>query len=187
MQWRIQMLVQKEAVYVQAWQLGAHSEKEEELITNGRIKLHVDGNYEIFSQEATGKTGQIAKPGDYFKVALSGEPYPNERIWFERMHKHIRDDWYEQNSVPLQAWTVDEPINDTIQFLLDQSLLKINTSDPAHYFSASLWGTIETAAKNAVIIIHHVEKNNENEIISVNFNFVAREEFDKTYRVLSHS
>ena len=181
------MYVQKKSVRLQAWQLGTQSEKEMELIRCGKIKRRADGDYELFSQEATGETGQIAKPGDYFKIALSGEPYPNKRIWFERMHKHIRDDWYEQKSVPLQAWTVDEPINGTIQFLLDQSLLKINTNDPAHYFAASLWGTIETAAKNVVIIIHHVEKNDENEIISVNFNFVAREEFDKTYRVLSHS
>ena len=178
------MYVQKKSVRLQAWQLGTQSEKEMELIRCGKIKRRADGDYELFSQEATGETGQIAKPGDYFKIALSGEPYPNERIWFERMHTHICGDWYEQQSIPLQAWTVDESINDAIQFLLDQKLLKINTNDDARYFSASLWGTIETAAKDAVIILHNVEKNDESEIISVSFNFVAKNEFDKTYRIL---
>lgn len=178
------MYVQKMSVHVQAWQLGTQSKKEIEMIRCGKIKHRTDGNYELFSQEATGKTGQIAKPGDYFKVALSGDPYPNEKSWFERMHSHIHDDWYEQKSLPLQAWTFDEPINETIQFLLDHKLLRINMKDCAHYFSASLWETIETAAKDAVIIIHNVEKNDENEIISVSFNFVAKNEFDRTYRIL---
>ena len=178
------MIVQKEAVHVQAWQLGTKSEKEQEMIKNGRIKYLADGNYELFSQEATGKTGQIAKPGDYFKVAPSGEPYPNEKDWFERMHTHIQDDWYMQKAIPLPAWTVEEPVNETIRFLLDHGLLMINPNDFAHYFSAPLWGTTETAAKDAVIIIHHVERSKDNEIVGVDFNFVVREEFDKTYQLL---
>ena len=179
------MIVQKKAVRVQAWQLGAQSEKELELMNGGRIKRRADGGYELFSQEATGRTGQIAKPGDYFKVALSGEPYPNEKEWFERMHSHIQGDWYIQKSLPLSAWTVQEQINETIRFLLDHNLLKINKNDAAHFFSAPLWGTTETAAKDAVIIIHRVEKNDKNEITGVSFNFVARDEFDRTYSVLS--
>ena len=178
------MNVQKTAVRIQAWQLGAGSAKETELINCGKIMIREDGSYELLSREATGEKGQIAKPGDYFKVDSGGFPYPNDRDYFEKMHQHLQDDRYLQKTPVLPAWTAEEPQNEVIRFLLDHGLLRINEDDPEHYFSADLWGTVETAAKDAVIVIHDVDRNDENEIIHVTFNFVERDSFEKTYRVL---
>ena len=69
------MYVQKKAALIQAWRLGDGTEKEQELISKKVIVLREDGCYELFSREATGKTGEIAKIGDYFKVDSGGYPY----------------------------------------------------------------------------------------------------------------
>ncbi len=180
----VSMHVQKTAVRVQAWQLGAGSAKEAEMISSGKIKRLRDGGYELYSREATGGTGQIAKPGDYFKTDSSGLPYPNEKAYFEKMHEHLEDDWYLQKSPVLPAWTAGEPWNEVIRFLLVHGMLQINENDDEHYYSAALWGTTETAAKDAVIVIHEIERNDKNEITNVVFNFVDRDSFEKTYRVV---
>ncbi|MCD8022748.1 MAG: hypothetical protein LUF30_07200, partial [Lachnospiraceae bacterium] len=54
--------------YIKAWQLGENSDMEKQLIATGAIRLLPDGSYELFSQEAVNGTGEIARPGDYFKV-----------------------------------------------------------------------------------------------------------------------
>lgn len=46
----------------QAWELGSGSEMERSMISQGRICVHLVGAYEIFSLEAHGGKGQIAKP-----------------------------------------------------------------------------------------------------------------------------
>ena len=148
------------------------------------MKLRADGTYELFSREAAGETGQIAKPGDYFKLDPAGSPYPNDRAYFESMHEHIGDDRYLQKAPVLYAWTADEPVGEVIRFLLDQGLLRINENDPERYFSAFLWGTTETAARDAAVVIHDVERNDKNEIVRVSFNFVDRDYFDGNYRVI---
>ena len=76
------MLVQKKPVRLQAWQLGAGDAKEAEMIAAGKIKLREDGSYELFSMEALGEKGQIAGPGDYFKVDSAGFPYPNKKAFY---------------------------------------------------------------------------------------------------------
>lgn len=178
------MLVQKIAVRVQAWQLGAGTAKEREMIESGKILLRSNGDYELFSQEATGENGQIARRGDYFKVDAEGLPYPNEKAFFEKNHEHLENDWYLQKTRPVEAWTADEPENDIIRFLLDKKLLQIHPENPDRYFSAFLWGTLETAARDAVIVIHHAKKNDRGEIVTVDFNFVAKPAFDSTYTIL---
>lgn len=179
------MYVQKTALRVQAWQLGAGSAKEAELLQSGKIKRRADGDYELFSREATGESGQLAKPGDYFKVDISGLPYPNDREYFERMHTRLPDGRYLQKPRTLLAWTAEEPPHEAIRFLLRQGLLQIHGDDPARYFSAALWGTLETAARDAVVVIHQVDRNGQDEIVGVTFNFVARDEFNRTYTVIS--
>ena len=50
----------KESSRVQAWELGAGSVMEQEMIRCRKIVSRPGGIYEIFSREATGKTGQLA-------------------------------------------------------------------------------------------------------------------------------
>lgn len=178
------MYVQKQAIRVRAWQLGAETEKEKEMLKSGRMKLRPDGNYELFSQEAAGPTGQIAEPGDYFKTDPTGRPYPNDKAYFEAMHERIEGDLYLQKAPVLYAWTEGEPVGETVRYLLDSGLLKISEDDPERYYSAFLWGTTETAARDAVVVVHGVERNDKNEITDVKFNFVARDYFDSVYRVV---
>ena len=79
------MMAEKTALRVRAWQLGAGTEMEKEMVAQGKIKRRKDGTYEVFSMEATGETGQIAKAGDYFKLDDSGKPYPNDKAFFEKL------------------------------------------------------------------------------------------------------
>ena len=179
------MLIQKIAVPTQAWQLGAGTAMEADLLAQGKIKLRAGGEYELFSQEATGKTGQIARRGDYFKVDSAGFPYPNSRAYFESMHEKTGDGWYLQKTPPLTAWTADEPMPEEIRYLLDRQLLQIHPGEESRFFSAILWGAPETAARDAVILIYRTDRNEQGGITGVDFNFVAKAEFDRTYRVLA--
>ena len=43
----------KTATRVRAWELGAGSDMEKEMIRAGKIIAHPDGVYEVFSQEST--------------------------------------------------------------------------------------------------------------------------------------
>lgn len=179
------MYVQKNASPVQAWRLGAGTAKEKELMEKKSIILREDGNYELFSREATGKTGQIARIGDYFKVDSNGYPYPNEKLTFETTHEHIEADWYMQKTPVLFAWTIDQPISDAVQYLFDRGLVIRHDEDPAHFFSAFLWGTEETAAEDAVIVFYAVQRDDCGKILKIDFNFVEKSEFDKTYQIVS--
>ena len=58
----------KTATRIQAWELGAGSDMEEEMLRRKKIIKHPDGTFELFSLEAAEGKGQIAKPGDFFKV-----------------------------------------------------------------------------------------------------------------------
>ena len=46
---------------VQAWELGAGSAMEQEMIRRGKIAARPDGTWEIFSQESTEGSGQVAR------------------------------------------------------------------------------------------------------------------------------
>ena len=167
---------------VQAWELGAGSEKEQEMIRRGKIRAHPDGTYELFSQETSEGKGQMAKTGDYFKVDDTGSPYPNRRGWFLENHRHLEEDWYLQQSKPLKIWRKDDPECEEIRFLLDRKILFIHPENPQRYFSARLWGTEETAPSDAVIVFFSVERDPEGNITGINFNFVVKDYFEKYYR-----
>ena len=66
----------KEKTRCRAWELGAGSDMEQELIRSGRIIAHSDGTYELFSQEAKEGRGQMAQAGDFFKADNQDYPYP---------------------------------------------------------------------------------------------------------------
>ena len=174
----------KTALVSQAWRLGDHADPEQALTAQGRIRLRPGGIYELFSREATGDTGQLAQAGDYFKVDSAGYPYPIRRDAFEATHTPLGDGLYRETPRPLPIWTAEEPMNDAVRFLLDTGALLLRPEDPAHFFSASLWGATETAARDAVILLHAIRRDGDGQVAQVDFNFVARDEFEKTDALL---
>lgn len=57
----------------------------------------------------------------------------------------------------------------------------IRENDPERYFNAHLWGADLSAAEDAVVVFYGVERNEAGEIADISFNFVAWEEFRRTY------
>lgn len=176
------MLVQKKARQVHAWCLGAGSEEERRLTALGKIRLEADGTYRIFSQE-NDTEGQIAQPGDYFKVDSTGAPYPNSRDYFLNNHTHIEGNCYLQTSPVLKGWTLDAPMCPEINYLLGSGKLMVDESSDSHYFTAFMWGVWLHAARNAVIIIDSVTESG-GKIVDAAFHFITREEFDLTYQII---
>ncbi len=168
---------------VTAYRLGDDNSAVAALIAAGKIKQTGDDTYEIFSQEAVNGKGEVAHKGDYVKVDSTGAPYPNAAAFFERNHRHIVGDQYEQIPQPLAAWDVNEPMSEEVQFLIAHKGLVINEDDESRYFNAELWGTMLSAAKDAVICFYSVTRDDNGVITDADFNFIAREEFGKTYEV----
>lgn len=166
-----------------AWTLGKNSEKEKQLIADGKIVMCADGSYELFSQEALSGHGEKARAGDWFKVDSKGFPYPLNASFFEKNHRHIEGDRFEQIPRPVNVWFCGDEIDDLIRFIMERKSMEINPDNPDAYFSAPLWGTILTAKKDAAVVIYSI-KREENTITDIDFNFVEREEFEKTYRIL---
>jgi hypothetical protein len=163
---------------VLAYELGAGSAIEQQLISAGKIQVLEDGSYGLFSQEAVNGEGQRASAGDYFKLDSTGAPYPNQRQWFLDHHRHLQGDEYEQCPQPVDIWQTEDGPCPEIQFLLDQGLLRINTQDADRYFNAELWGAPLSAKKDAVVVFYSLDRD------GTDFNFVAWEEFQKTYHIL---
>lgn len=168
----------------QAWEFGAGTDMEQQMIHSGKIIAHPDGTYEVFSKEATEGKGQMANTGDFFKVDSTGFPSPCERDWFKKNHEHLEDDWYQQIAEPLMIWRKDDPEIEEIKFLVDNGALKINKDDPQKYFSALLWGTMETAPDNAVIVFYAVNRDEDGKITSIRFNFVDADYFKANYKLI---
>ena len=171
---------------INAYRLGDDSPVLLKLVKSGKIVHHADGSFAVLSQEAAlaGSMGQVAENGDYIKMDSSGYPYPNKHNWFESHHRHIEGDKYEQIPETLDAWTVDEPDCDEVRFLIEYKGLNMNAEDPAHFFTAPLWGTMESASKDAVVIFYHVTYSIDGGIQDIDFNFVERNEFNSTYELL---
>ena len=167
-----------------AYQLGAGSQEEKNFINEGKIKRNDDGIYEIFSQEANSDKGEIVKKGDYFKIDKSGYPYPNSKQYFEENHKCIGENLYEQIAKPLFAWCFGDEKGEEIQFLIDKKGLILNYENLSAFFEAPLWGTILTANSDAVLIFYEIERDENGNIFDASFNFVAKDEFEKTYKFI---
>lgn len=172
---------------VKAYPLGAGHPMEAALIAEGAIRLREDGQYEFFSQEAINGTGQLAQPGDWFKVdTIDGKhfPYPNARAWFEENHTHLSGDEFEQVNKPLQIWQMGDEMTEELNWLLDTGRLTLKPEDPTHYFNAFLWGSDLSAAIDATLTFFGVDRDEAGNITDINFNFVAKPEFDSCYTIL---
>lgn len=172
---------------VKAYPLGAGHPMEAALIAEGAIRLREDGQYELFSQEAINGQGQLAQPGDWFKVdTIDGKhfPYPNARAWFEENHTHLSGDEFEQVNKPLQIWQMGDGMTEELRWLLDTGRLTLKPEDPTHYFNAFLWGADLSAAIDATLTFFGVDRDEAGNITDINFNFVAKPEFDSCYTIL---
>lgn len=171
---------------VHAYRLGEDSEKIQQLIKEKKIIPLPNDKFEVKSSEtlsSQSEHGEIAKAGDFIKVDSDGNPYPNGAEWFYRNHRQLAGDEYEQLPQTLDAWTCNEKMCREIEFLIQHKGLVINEQEEADYFVAPLWGTTETAAKDAVIVFYGITYTENGEIMDVEFNFVKRTEFDKTYHI----
>ena len=77
-----------------------------------------------------------------------------------------------------------EPMCEEILFLMKEKGLVIKPDDYDHYFTAPLFGTVESAARNAVIVFYSISRNDSGCISDIDFNFVARDEFGRTYSII---
>ena len=174
----------KEASRIQAWELGSGSVMEQEMIRCRKIVPRPGGIYEIFSREATGKTGQIASAGDFFKVDNYGFPHPWRKAAFLQQHQFLEGDWYQEAARRVKIWRLSDPVCEEIRFLLNRGILRIDPDNPDRCFTALIWGTEETAVSDAVVVIFDTDRGAEGCITGVNFNFVEIGYFNKHYRVI---
>lgn len=178
----MKLVRKKEGKSVRAYCLGEGSGVLLELMAEGKIRRREDGKWLIFSQEAN--AGEVAEDCDYIKIDNAGWPYPNRREYFLENHRHIGGDEYEQLPVPLKAWDRNEPMCPEIEYLLSNKGLVIDEGSEDRYYSAPLWGDILTARNDCMIVFYSVTIDEDGAVRDADFNFVARDEFDKTYDVI---
>lgn len=181
-------IIKKHGKIIQAWRLGEPSLEISNLIQERKIIPLPDGCFEIMSREAfSGGSGhgQIARRGDYVKIDNGGFPYPNDAAFFEANHVKIEGNRYEQIPVPLKAWTIDQPICPEIIFLQKNKGLIIRPDDFEHTFTAPLWGTVESAPGDAIVVFYSISYAKDGAVADADFSFVVREEFEKSYNILS--
>lgn len=173
-------VMKKQGKTVKAYRLGEEHEVLRSLMEEKKLVPIRGGEaYEVLSQEALagGGHGEIAARGDYIKLDSSGYPYPNTAEFFEKNHAHVEGDTYMQRPVPLSAWTMDEPMCGEIRYLVDHRGLVLSERG----FCAPLWGTMQSAPADAVLVLYRVERDEAGRITDVDYGFVVREEFEKTY------
>lgn len=174
----------KKKQIVHAWQLGAGSKKEAQLIAEGVIRKREDGSYELFSLEAVHGSGETAAAGDYFKIdEKDGKryPFPNSKDYFESHHRHLEGDTYELITHPVGIWQSTDGPTPEVSYLVESGKLEIHEDDPGHYLNAELWGTRLSAAKDATIVFYGIDQAEDGTIRDVDFNFVSRPVFEASY------
>lgn len=177
----------KQGKVVEAYRLGKKYDILRKLEEENKLIDLNDGRYEVFSQEAVNSEsghGQIAQKGDWIRLDSAGYPYPSKDEWFKVNMRHISGDKYEQIPKVLKAWTASEKMCPEIEFLIKEKGLIINKADINKYYYAILWGNPEVAGKDDVIVFYNISYADNGAIIDAEYNFVKREEFDKTYNIL---
>lgn len=177
--------VKKAPAYVYAYCLGEDSDMEKLLLRKGKLRRQGD-SYQVFSQEAVNGQGQLAVRGDYIKVDMvEGElfPYPNRQDFFLKNHQQIQDNLYRQRIHSVPIWQADDPVCQEIEYLLRQGILVINQESAKHYFGAYIWNTYLSASRDATVVFYEITEDSRGEISGIDFNFVAKEEFQRMYRI----
>lgn len=179
-------VIKNKGKMVEAYQLGSDNAVIKELVQKGKICDLGDGRYEIHSQEAVSGTagGEKATAGDWIKVDSKGCPYPNGREYFEANHRHIERDTFEQIPKPLQAWDSKLEMCPEVAFLVAKKGLVIDEESTDRRYTAQLWGAMEVAAEDAMIVFYSISYDDAGSVTDADWNFVERSEFDKTYSVI---
>jgi len=177
-------IMKKRGKVYQAYRLGEEHPEMQRLMKEGKVVLLDDGTYEIFSQEAVNGRGQQAFPGDYIKIDASGYPYPNRKETFHENHIHLQGNEYEQIPKPYMAWCLEDGYCEEIDFLIQKKELVIDLQNPEKTYEAPLWGCLESAKSDAHIIFYEIVRNDVGEIIDIQFNFIAKKEFETDYNIL---
>lgn len=176
--------IKKSGKIVVAYELGKDSREIDKLIASGKIRRISEMQYEVFSQEAINGEGEKADNGDFIKLDIAMNPYPNKRAFFLKNHRHIKGYEYEQIPKPVFIWQADEKMCSEVEFLVANKGLIIDDTCMKNYFSAPLWGTILSAARNAYIVFYEIQRNSDGDILDIDFNFVENKEFEITYHIL---
>ena len=181
-------VIKNKGKIVQAYQLGSDNAIIEKLIEKGKVCDLGNGRYEIYSRESVNGSdgGEKAVDGDWIKVDSKGYPYPNKRVYFESNHRHIEGDNFEQLPKPLQAWDAKLELCPEMKFLVEKKGLIINESSSERRYVAELWETTEVAAEDAMIVFYSLSYDEKGELIDADFNFVAKDEFDRTYNIIGN-
>lgn len=174
------MVGYKKAIPARAFCLGQDHKAEQELCGKGLLRKTAPGQWEVLTREARVQ-GEAARDGDFVKLDSIGMPYPVKRDFFLANHVPQEDGTWLQKSRPLRMWCRDEAPCKELQFLLEQNLLEYCPAQPESAFRAFLFGTRQTAAADAVIVFDAVEHDADGQLCRVDFHFVARDEFEKTY------
>jgi len=166
----------KKALPVTACQLGAGSTLEENLLAKGLLIREGD-TYRVFSREAMGSLGQQVFRGDFVKLDLEGFPYPNSREGFLQNHDQTGPESYIQKERQVLVWFMEDPMEPEVDWLMCHKGLEIGQAG----FRATLWGTELTAPRDAALVFYSITRDEAGQITDAEFNFVVREEFEKTY------
>lgn len=174
----------KKPVRVNAYRLGEQSEGLDRLIKEGLVSQLDDGTFEVHTMETKDEKGETAHAGDYVKLDAAGRPYPNKAEFFEKNHRHIDGDQYEQFPKDREVWMMGDAMCPEVEFLIEQGRLELHKEDPEHYFKGTGWGTKLTASSDAALVFYEIKRNAGGNIVDAEFNFVDREMFEKTYELI---
>lgn len=174
----------KKPVRVNAYRLGEQSEGLDRLIKEGLVSQSDDGTFEVHTMETKDEKGETAHAGDYVKLDAAGRPYPNKAEFFEKNHRRIDGDQYEQFPKDREVWMMGDAMCPEVEFLIEQGRLELHKEDPEHYFQGTGWGTKLTASSDAVLVFYEIKRNAGGNIVDAEFNFVDREMFEKTYELI---
>lgn len=174
----------KKPVRVNAYRLGEQSEGLDRLIKEGLVSQSDDGTFEVHTMETKDEKGETANAGDYVKLDAFGRPYPNKAEFFEKNHRHIDGDQYEQFPKDREVWMMGDAMCPEVEFLIEQGRLELHKEDPEHYFTGTGWGTKLTASSDAALVFYEIKRNAGGNIVDAEFNFVDRDTFEETYELI---
>ena len=174
----------KKPVRVNAYRLGEQSEGLDRLIKEGLVSQSDDGTFEVHTMETKDEKGETANAGDYVKLDAFGRPYPNKAEFFEKNHRHIDGDQYEQFPKDREVWMMGDAMCPEVEFLIEQGRLELHKEDPEHYFKGTGWGTKLTASSDAALVFYEIKRNAGGNIVDAEFNFVDRDTFEETYELI---
>ena len=201
----LRMAKRREVRRVKAWELGAGSLIERDLIAEGAIRPEDDELYRILSRERflqetrfaqETPVGTFAEKGDFITVnTVNGKQYPclNQRKYFMETHQHIEGNEYDQRSEAVGVWFFGDPVSPELQYISKYNILSavlrhmiagnrfwLLTSDA--FIGISPVRAIELYfGDKATIIFYNVKRNETGEIVDLDFMFIERDAFNRDY------